>query len=59
MSPGNIFRKKLAIFVASGNKNNNCMLIHNFCFFYFLKVVLLNANAVLIISAKLATPGIL
>ena len=56
MSPADIFREKLTIFVISGNKNNNCILIINIV---FLKVVLLNVNAVLIMSAKLATAGIL
>ena len=37
MSPADIFREKLIIFVISENKNSNCILILNICFFYFFK----------------------
>ena len=57
-----IFPRKSAIFVMSRNTDIDCVLIHNlFCFTFFelLKVVLINLVKILMISAKLATPGLL
>ena len=56
------FPRKSAIFVMSRNTDIDCVLIHNlfsFTFFELLKLVLINIVKILIISAKLATPGFL
>ena len=57
-----IFPRKSAMFVMSRNTDIDCVLIHNlFCFTFFelLKAVLINLGKILMISAKLATPGLL
>ena len=54
--------RKSAIFVISGNTDNNCILIQNFKFFWpflVLQVFLTNIIAILMIPAKLLTPGLI
>ena len=53
------FYRKLAISVILGNTDQNCILIIMYNPFESPKVVLLNIIAILIVWAKLATPGIL
>ena len=57
-----IFHRKSLIFVIARNTDKDCILIHNFYFLTFfesLKVVLKNMVAILMISAKLVTLGLL
>ena len=57
-----IFHQKLAIFVISGNKVKNCILIHNLWFFSFTefsKLVLFSVVAILMMSVKLITPDLI
>ena len=49
-----IFDQKLAIFVILGNKDKNCILIYVWFFWLGLIIVI----ALVIMSAKLATPGL-
>ena len=56
-----IFPRRLTIFVASRNACKNCILLHNLFFLTIIeliKVVLINVITSLIMSAKLATPGL-
>ena len=57
-----IFHQKLTIFVISGNKVKNCILIHNLWFFSFTefsKLVLFSVVAILMMSVKLITPDLI
>ena len=56
-----IFPRRLTIFVTSRNACKNCILPHNLFFLpiiELIKVVLINVITILIMSAKLATPGL-
>ena len=57
------FCQKLAIFVIPGNANKNCIPMHFFLILLtpvdFLKVALINIILILMMSVKLATPGLL
>ena len=54
----NIFQQKLATFVILRNENKNCIL-SLLTVNEFLKVVLLNIIAILIMPGKLGTPSLL
>ena len=57
-----IFHRKSANFSISRNADIDCILIHNFYFYTFvesLKIVLINLVTIMLMSAKMATPGLL
>ena len=55
-----IYNQKSAAFVISRSKDINCILIHNFQFFWLFLIFKSCFNKpIFIMSAKLATPGLL